>query len=60
MITALVLALSSQTALASDSGIDQLRQFVKSSRTAEGNFMQQQLRAPRVNETQGQIGRAHV
>ena len=54
MITALVLALSSQTALASDSGIDQLRQFVKSSRTAEGNFMQQQLRAPRANEAQGQ------
>jgi outer membrane lipoprotein carrier protein len=53
-IIAFILALSSQMALASDSGIDQLRQFVKSSKTAEGNFVQQQLRAPRVNETQGQ------
>jgi outer membrane lipoprotein carrier protein len=54
IIAALVLALSSQTVLASDSGIDQLRQFVKSSKTAEGNFVQQQLRAPRTNEAQGQ------
>ena len=36
----------------SESGADQLRQFVRNSKTAEGEFMQQQLRAPKANEAQ--------
>ena len=36
----------------SESGSDQLRQFVRNSKTAEGDFMQQQLRAPKANESQ--------
>jgi outer membrane lipoprotein carrier protein len=34
----------------SESGADQLRQFVRNSKTAEGDFVQQQLRAPKANE----------
>ena len=36
----------------SESGVEQLRQFVRNSKTAEGDFVQQQLRAPRANESQ--------
>jgi outer membrane lipoprotein carrier protein len=36
----------------SESGSDQLRQFVRNSKTAEGDFVQQQLRAPKANEPQ--------
>ncbi|MBU3634338.1 outer membrane lipoprotein carrier protein LolA [Polynucleobacter sp. es-GGE-1] len=36
----------------SESGSDQLRQFVRNSKTAEGDFVQQQLRAPKGNEPQ--------
>jgi outer membrane lipoprotein carrier protein len=36
----------------SESGADQLRQFVRNSRTAEGDFVQQQLRAPKASESQ--------
>jgi len=36
----------------SESGSEQLRQFVRNSKTAEGDFMQQQLRAPKANEPQ--------
>ena len=36
----------------SESGAEQLRQFVRNSKTAEGDFVQQQLRAPRPNEPQ--------
>ncbi len=36
----------------SESGSEQLRQFVRNSKTAEGDFVQQQLRAPRANEAQ--------
>ena len=36
----------------SESGAEQLRQFVRNSKTAEGDFMQQQLRAPKANESQ--------
>ena len=36
----------------SESGSEQLRQFVRNSKTAEGDFVQQQLRAPKVNESQ--------
>jgi outer membrane lipoprotein carrier protein len=35
-----------------DSGAEQLRQFVRNSKTAEGEFIQQQLRAPKANEPQ--------
>lgn len=35
-----------------ESGAEQLRQFVRNSKTAEGEFMQQQLRAPKGNEPQ--------
>ena len=36
----------------SESGAVQLRQFVQNSKTAEGEFVQQQLRAPKSNEPQ--------
>jgi len=36
----------------SESGADQLRQFVRNSKTAEGDFLQQQLRAPKAGESQ--------
>ena len=36
----------------SESGAEQLRQFVRNSKTAEGDFVQQQLRAPKANESQ--------
>lgn len=35
-----------------ESGAEQLRQFVRNSKTAEGDFVQQQLRAPKANEPQ--------
>ena len=35
-----------------ENGVDQLRQFVRNSKTAEGDFVQQQLRAPKANEPQ--------
>lgn len=35
-----------------DSGSEQLRQFVRNSKTAEGEFMQQQLRSPKPDEPQ--------
>ena len=35
-----------------ESGAEQLRQFVRNSKTAEGEFVQQQLRAPKANESQ--------
>ena len=35
-----------------DSGTEQLRQFVRNSKTAEGDFVQQQLRTPKANESQ--------
>ena len=48
-----VTALSSNLAFSqSESGVEQLRQFVRNSKTAEGDFVQQQLRAPRANEPQ--------
>lgn len=43
---------SSANVLADNSAADQLRQFVRNSKTAEGDFVQQQLRAPRTNEAQ--------
>jgi len=48
-----ITALSSNLTLSqSESGVEQLRQFVRNSKTAEGDFVQQQLRAPRANEPQ--------
>mgnify|MGYP003330619418 FL=1 len=35
-----------------ETGSEQLRQFVRNSKTAEGDFVQQQLRAPKANEPQ--------
>ena len=35
-----------------EGGTEQLRQFVRNSKTAEGEFVQQQLRAPKANEPQ--------
>jgi outer membrane lipoprotein carrier protein len=36
----------------SETGAEQLRQFVRNSKTAEGDFVQQQLRAPKAGEPQ--------
>ena len=54
IIFALLLAtvFSSAHVYADNSAADQLRQFVRNSKTAEGDFVQQQLRAPRANESQ--------
>ena len=46
------IALSSSALAESESGSEQLRQFVRNSKTAEGDFVQQQLRAPKANEAQ--------
>ena len=49
----LTVLLTSGLALAEgESGAEQLRQFVRNSKTAEGEFVQQQLRAPKANEPQ--------
>ena len=50
----LISALFSISAFAADteSGVEQLRQFVRNSKTAEGDFVQQQLRAPKASEPQ--------
>lgn len=45
-------AFSSSAFAEGESGAEQLRQFVRNSKTAEGDFMQQQLRAPKANEPQ--------
>ncbi|WP_293600759.1 outer membrane lipoprotein carrier protein LolA [Polynucleobacter sp. 39-46-10] len=45
-------AFSSSAFSEGESGAEQLRQFVRNSKTAEGDFMQQQLRAPKANEPQ--------
>ena len=44
--------LSSTAFSQAESGSEQLRQFVRNSKTAEGDFVQQQLRAPKANEPQ--------
>ena len=44
--------LSNAACAQTDSGSEQLRQFVRNSKTAEGEFTQQQLRAPKANEPQ--------
>jgi outer membrane lipoprotein carrier protein len=45
-------AFSSPALAEGDTGAEQLRQFVRNSKTAEGEFVQQQLRAPKANEPQ--------
>ncbi|MGV0963683.1 MAG: outer membrane lipoprotein carrier protein LolA [Polynucleobacter sp.] len=47
-----VLLSSSMVFANGESGAEQLRQFVRNSKTAEGDFVQQQLRAPKANESQ--------
>ena len=47
-----VLLSSGLTLAEGESGAEQLRQFVRNSKTAEGDFVQQQLRAPKANEPQ--------
>jgi len=50
-LSATVLFCAGQVCAADDgSGAEQLRQFVRDSKTAEGDFVQQQLRAPKGNE----------
>ena len=46
------LAFSTTVFADSESATEQLRQFVRNSKTAEGDFVQQQLRAPKANEPQ--------
>ncbi len=47
-----VLLSSGLTLAEGESGAEQLRQFVRNSKTAEGDFVQQQLRAPKASEPQ--------
>ena len=47
-----ILLSSSLTLAEGESGSEQLRQFVRNSKTAEGEFVQQQLRAPKASEPQ--------
>jgi outer membrane lipoprotein carrier protein len=51
-LLAVAILFSNQAISQSESGADQLRQFVRNSKTAEGDFVQQQLRAPKANEPQ--------
>ena len=46
------IALSGSVLAEGETGSEQLRQFVRNSKTAEGDFVQQQLRAPKANEPQ--------
>jgi outer membrane lipoprotein carrier protein len=46
------ITLSGSALAEGETGSEQLRQFVRNSKTAEGDFVQQQLRAPKVNEPQ--------
>ncbi len=46
------IALSNVALAEGETGSKQLRQFVRNSKTAEGDFVQQQLRAPKANEPQ--------
>ena len=53
VVLGLTVFLSPNLVLAqSESGAEQLRQFVRNSKTAEGEFVQQQLRAPKASEPQ--------
>ena len=50
VIIALFASINLTLAAEGDSGADQLRQFVRNSKTAEGDFVQQQLRTPKGDE----------
>ena len=52
LCAALIAIPSMSFAVEAQSGVEQLRQFVRNSKTAEGDFVQQQLRAPKPNEPQ--------
>jgi len=52
LCTAIIAIPSMSFAQEAQSGVEQLRQFVRISKTAEGEFVQQQLRAPKPNEPQ--------
>jgi outer membrane lipoprotein carrier protein len=52
MLTLTVSGFANPAFAEGDSGAEQLRQFVRNSKTAEGEFVQQQLRAPKANEPQ--------
>ena len=51
-LLAIAILFSNAATSQTESGADQLRQFVRNSKTAEGDFVQQQLRAPKANESQ--------
>ena len=50
IVTTFFLSANAAFASEADSGADQLRQFVRNSKTAEGDFVQQQLRTPKGDE----------
>ena len=52
ILTIASILFSGVTLAQSESAADQLRQFVRNSKTAEGDFVQQQLRAPKASEPQ--------
>jgi outer membrane lipoprotein carrier protein len=52
LVAITTIAISNVVCAEGESGSDQLRQFVRNSKTAEGDFVQQQLRAPKANEPQ--------
>lgn len=53
LILGVAILMPVQFALADgETGAEQLRQFVRNSKTAQGEFVQQQLRPPRANESQ--------
>jgi len=52
VIAVTVFLFSSAAIAQSESAAEQLRQFVRNSKTAEGDFVQQQLRAPKAGEPQ--------
>jgi len=52
VIAVTVFLFSSAAIAQSESAAEQLRQFVRNSKTAEGDFVQQQLRAPKASEPQ--------
>lgn len=54
-VVALVIPNAIHAQTASPSGIEQLKQFVKTVRSAQGEFVQQQMRIPKPNEPQDKL-----
>ena len=54
-VAALVIPNAIHAQTASPSGIEQLKQFVKTVRSAQGEFVQQQMRIPKPNEPQDKL-----